>query len=330
MPTTKSPSNKPVELSAELVRDLVPTRGAHAHKWGVGGVLIVGGSPGYIGAPALAARAAGRSGAGIVTIASPRSTIGAIASIVPEATFIPLPEGDLGPGGERAADKIRESLDRYRAILVGTGLGKDEYATAVMNGLSGASTITRASGSVGFSVHRESTVQPTESSRTSIIGATQPTVIDADGLNWLAEQDGWESRFAPGSLVLTPHIGEMARLTNLDAEEILANPVEIAQTWAAKWKQTVVLKANTTVVSDGTTTRVSQPAPALATAGSGDVLAGSICAFLAQGLTAIDAASLAIYLGGAAATSLASRLSVIGVVASDLPDAIAEATAALI
>jgi NAD(P)H-hydrate epimerase len=326
MSRSKTSTSTAVTIDAGLVRDLVPVREAGAHKWGVGGLLIVGGSPGYVGAPALAALAAGRSGAGIITIASPRSSLGAIASIVPEATFLPLPEGDLGVGGERAAARIQETLERYRALVVGPGLGKDEYANAIMQGLTGASIASVTSKLVGFSSTRtvEATVTPSE--RRQILGGDIAAVIDADALNWLAAQDEWSKRFASGTLVLTPHVGEMARLTGLDSESILADPASVAAKFASEWQQTVVLKGGASVVTNGDIVRVASSGPtALATAGSGDVLAGSIGAFLAQGLAPIDAASLAVYLGTYAAEALSVRLSPLGVVASDLPVAIAEA-----
>lgn len=326
MSRPKNSAVSPVTINADLVRNLVPLRPAGAHKWGVGGLLIVGGSPGYVGAPALAALAAGRSGAGIITIASPRSSLGAIASIVPEATFLPLPEGDLGPGGERAASRIQETLERYKAMVVGPGLGKDEYADAIMQGLTGSSTAKASSSLVGFSSTRTVKTAEPEAERTAILGGATPAVIDADALNWLAAQDGWSKRFAPYTLVVTPHIGEMARLTGLEAEEILADAVGVASRFASEWQQTVVLKGGATVVTNGEVVRVAESNPAaLATAGSGDVLAGSIGALLAQGLAPIDAASLAVYLGTHAAETLSERLSPLGVIASDLPVAIAEA-----
>ena len=98
MSRAKSSGSTPVIIDAALARELVPVRTENAHKWGVGGLLIIGGAPGFVGAPALAALAAGRSGAGVATIASPRSLMTAMATIVPEASFLALPDGDLGPG----------------------------------------------------------------------------------------------------------------------------------------------------------------------------------------------------------------------------------------
>jgi NAD(P)H-hydrate epimerase len=320
----------PVTIDDALVRTLVPTRGEHSHKWGVGGVLIIGGSPGFIGAPALAAMGAGRSGAGIVSIASPRSAMGAIASIVPEASFMALPESDLGIGGDRAAERVRERLEKFKALVVGPGLGEDEYADAVMQGLTGW-TETRKVAHLGFSVGRPSADESEHSQRNAIIGGETPTVLDADGLNWLAKQgEDWADRFAPQSLVLTPHVGEMSRLTGLEADEIIADAPAIAQKFAAAWKQTVVLKGSPTVVSDGSRLYAAPSSPpSLATAGTGDVFAGSIGAFLAQGLAPIDAAVLATWLGVKAAEQLQGRFGTLGLIATDLPLGIAEQLASL-
>jgi len=182
---------------------------------------------------------------------------------------------------------------------------------------------------VGFATARGETTAPEPEARASIVGGAIPAVLDADALNWLAGESDWSERFAPNTLVLTPHAGEMARLTGLDTAEIVADPAAIASRFAREWRQTVVLKGGVSVIASGDTLRQIAAPPALATAGSGDVLAGSIGAFLAQGLDPVDAASLALYLGAQAAERLSEKLSPLGVVASDLPLAIAEALAAL-
>jgi NAD(P)H-hydrate epimerase len=155
-------------------------------------------------------------------------------------------------------------------------------------------------------------------------------VIDADGLNWLAKQDEWWKLLPEGRVVLTPHAAEMARLTGKEQEEINADPVAAAREAAAKWGQTVVLKGTKTIIAtaDGSITSIDMPL-SLATAGSGDVLCGSIGAFLAQGLSGADAAALAAFVGSRGAFRLAERFGTLGVVASDLPVAIAEELATL-
>ncbi|MEZ4505596.1 MAG: NAD(P)H-hydrate dehydratase [Thermomicrobiales bacterium] len=130
--------------------------------------------------------------------------------------------------------------------------------------------------------------------------------------------------------MLTPHVGELAALTIRHADVILADPASAAKDAAEAFGQVVVLKAGKAFISDGAVVRtVETAAPALATAGTGDVLAGSIAAFLAQGLEAVDAAALAVYAGTQAALRLTQELSSLGVVASDLPEAIARILAEL-
>jgi NAD(P)H-hydrate epimerase len=308
-----------------LAVSLLPVRELNAHKWSVGGVMVVGGSPGYIGAPAMAAMAAGRSGAGIVAIAAPRGAVPAIASIVPEASFLALPEGDVS---RQTAEKFRERFDKIKALVVGPGLGDDDYADTVMQILYGTKTSPVYS-PFGFAP-RASAPTAEDKAEETALGHGKSAVIDADGLNWLAKTEGWQKLLEPNTIVLTPHAGEMARLTGLDSSEITSDPITISQRFAEEWQQTVVLKGAPTVISNGSVTRVAASIePALATAGSGDVLSGSIAALLAQGLDAIDAATLAVHAGTAAAQSLSTRFGTLGLVATDLPAAIAEELARL-
>lgn len=336
--TTKSKAKAPVLATIDdaLALSLYPTRPEGAHKWSAGGVIIVGGSPGYVGAPALAGLGAARSGAGVVAIACPRSAIGAVAGIIPEAVFLPMPEGDLGAGGRKAVERIQERLEKARALVVGPGLGDDDYADAVMTALTAVTTPTAAARTFGFSAPRSdapatpAAAAGAKDSATAIIGKAHPTVLDADALNWLAKREEWWTTFTPFSCVLTPHPGEMARLLDVDVAAVTADPVATVAAAARKWQQVVVLKGAPTIVSDGERTLAAPSSPrALATAGSGDVLAGSIGGFLAQGLSAIDAAALAIWCGCDAATALSLEVGTLGILASDLPLAIAESLGAL-
>jgi NAD(P)H-hydrate epimerase len=159
---------------------------------------------------------------------------------------------------------------------------------------------------------------------------SRPVVIDADGLNWLAKQPEWWKVLPPGSAVLTPHVGELSRLLEIETDVILKNPQKYAEKAASAWNQIVVLKSGQTLATDGKRTVMAErETPALATAGSGDVFAGTIGALLAQGLAPLDAATLAIHLGTRAATELTAEFGESGVIATDLPDAIARATRAL-
>ncbi|CAN5667345.1 hypothetical protein BH23CHL5_BH23CHL5_03580 [soil metagenome] len=306
-------------INEQLALSLLPKRLAGAHKWSIGGVLIIGGAPGYIGAPALAARAAGRSGAGIVSVAASRTAVASIATLVPEATFVPLPDGETQSCADRANDLIGERLERCKAVVVGPGLSQDDQATALLAVLFGRNSRTHGA-SFGFG---SSALNRTDDRDGQLLGAEKPSVVDADALTWLSTQDSWWSSMERGTLVLTPHEGEMARLLDVSAAELSGSREELARQAAATWNQIVVLKGHQTVVTDGQFVRIGPLSPlSLATAGTGDVLAGSIGAFLAQGLSPLDAAALAIYLGCRAAEDLQATYGVLGVVAGDLPDAI--------
>ncbi len=309
-----------------MARDLLPERDLAAHKWGVGGVIVVAGSPAYPGAAMLASRAAGRAGAGIVHLATSRSVIGMIASGIPEVAYIPLPETESSSGARRATELIREHLDRTHALVIGPGLGADEASDTLLAslfGFGGRSEAVRRR--MGFGADTSASDSKEEVAAASIFSEGDASVVlDADGLNWLARQERWWESLPAQRLVLTPHPGEMARLLNRPVEEITADPVSITQEAASTWQQTVLLKGGNAVVSDGEITIVADLAAAsLATAGSGDVLAGVIGGLVAQTRSLLDSAALAIYVGPRAALRVEDRFGMLGVVASDLPDAIA-------
>ena len=297
----------------------LPTREVGAHKWGVGGVLILAGGPSYIGAAALTAMAAGRSGAGIVNLVVPRAMMGAIATIVPEVAFVALPDGDLSNVGRRLMDVLSPRAERCRAVVIGPGLGDDDYAAAIVQRVLGL-TAAHPTSRLGFgAVNRE-----TADDERSALDWDIPIVVDADGLNILAGIDEWWTRVPAMRLVLTPHVGEMSRLMSLQADEILADPVAVAESAARRFNQIICLKAGYSIVTDGNRTVVSEDAPAsLASAGTGDVLAGTIGALLAQGVAPLEAVGLATYVGCRAARRMEEQVGTLGLIASDLPPAIA-------
>lgn len=318
-------------IDEPYARELLPTRGAGTHKWEVGGVIVVAGSPPYPGAALLTSRAAGRSGAGIVLLATGRGVISTVASAIPEVAYIPLPETEASSGARRASESIREHLDRATAIVIGPGLGTDEASDNLLSnlfGFGGGSESVR--GRMGFGGD-EATARTREVASSTIFSDSDVNVVlDADGLNWLARQDRWWEKLPAQRVVLTPHPGEMSRLLDRPVEEIATDPVATAAEAAARWSQTVVLKGGNAVVSNGETTLVADLAAAsLATAGSGDVLAGVVGGLLAQTRSLLDSATLAIYVGPRAALRVEDRFGVLGVVASDLPDAIANELALL-
>jgi NAD(P)H-hydrate epimerase len=248
-----------------------------------------------------------------------------VVSLVPEVTIVILPEGESNSVAIRAGEAIGERLGRSAAMVVGPGLGNDAATAALLGTLFGFS---RVRGSIGFGT----TVRGLDTTvlEGTIAAAGRPVVVDADALTWLAEQERWWERVPAHLLVLTPHPGEMARLVDVGVDEIVANPAQIAREAATRWGQTVVLKGGRTVVAsaDGAIIAADAP-PSLATAGSGDVLCGSIGALLAQGLTGSDAAALAVYVGCRAAERVSAQYGTLGVVAGDLPRAIAAELRAL-
>jgi NAD(P)H-hydrate epimerase len=303
----------------------LPRRPFGAHKWGVGGLVIVAGAPGFAGAAALCAMAAGRAGVGIVNVAVPHGLGGTITALVPEAALVLLPAGDSPAGGRRAVELIEPKLAKSAALVVGPGLGQDEVADGLLGALFGFGG---ARGPIGFgSGSRGGGEVPAG----GLVGRQpKPVVIDADGLNWLAKQGRWWERLPSGQAVLTPHVGEMERLLGKPAPEIVADPLGTVREAAGRWRQTVVLKFGYTAVSDGERTLVADDAPrSLATAGTGDVFAGMLGAFLAQGVAPLAAAALAILVGMRAARRVETRTGVRGLVAGDLPPAIAEEVAHL-
>jgi NAD(P)H-hydrate epimerase len=305
----------------------LPRRSAGAHKWGVGGLLIVAGSPGYVGAAALCAMAAGRAGAGIVNCAVHRSLVTAIVGVVPEAGFTLLPEGDLGTTGKRVLDAIEKKAEKSAAFVVGPGLGDDDYARDLMIALLGLTEKSTFS-SLGFGIPRTQPGEATE--QHSLLAYDKPILVDADGLNALAKIDDWWTRLPEGRLVLTPHVGEFSRLMDMETRDVLADPERAAVSAARKFRQIVLLKGAPTIVTDGTAVYRASDAPAsLATGGSGDVLSGTIGALLAQGLSLVNAANLGVYAGTKAARRLEPELGTLGLVASDLPRAIAAELATL-
>jgi NAD(P)H-hydrate repair Nnr-like enzyme with NAD(P)H-hydrate dehydratase domain len=321
---------KQKEPTAELITEswaasVLPRRRAGAHKWSVGGIVVVAGSPPFAGAAALCCAAAGRSGAGIISAALPRSIVPVVVGLVPEVTVVILPEGESNSVAARAAEAIGERLERSAAMVVGPGLGDDAATAALLGTLFG---FIRVRDSIGFG-----TAAPGSEAvglEGTIAAAGKPVVVDADGLNWLAQQESWWERIPAELMVLTPHPGEMARLVGVDVDEIVENPEDAAGEAATRWRQTVVLKGGRTVVASagGAILAVDTP-PSLATAGSGDVLCGSIGGLLAQGLSGPDASALAAFVGCRAADRVSAQYGTLGIVAGDLPQAIAAELRAL-
>lgn len=316
--------------TAAEVAACLPARPLDAHKGSFGRALVIAGSVHYTGAAYLAAAAAYRSGTGLVTLALPASLQPIIASLLPEATFLPLAE-DQGVLASAAADEVRAVWADYDAVLLGPGLTTRPSAAAFVAELLG-----RADRSGHPDRHGQP--DPTgQSENHGQPGAGDPgfprrLVVDADGLNLVAGLGGI-SRHAegpaglpPGS-VLTPHPGEMARLTGRSAAEINADREVVAREAAATWGQIVVLKGAFTVIAapDGRVVINPFASPTLATAGTGDILAGLITGLLAQGMEPFEAAVAAAHVHGLAGRLAEEAIGRRGALAGDVLGRVAEA-----
>jgi hydroxyethylthiazole kinase-like uncharacterized protein yjeF len=280
-----------VSLTQGWVAERLPVRPSRAHKGTFGRLLIVAGSIEYAGAALLTGLGAIRAGVGLACLATPEAIGYRLMGLVPELTSMLLLEeapGLTAPGGWR---RLATEAPNYAALVIGPGLGRQP------------ATLRRARNFIGEVRH--------------------PAVVDADGLTALAEvQRWWEHLRAP--LVLTPHPGEFARLARLAEGGALADDDEqrtdAAREAAARWGQVVVLKGAHTVIASpsGEILRSEVATPALATAGSGDVLAGVIGAFLAGGLEPFDAAGCGVAVHAAAGLLAEQRIGRAGAVARDI------------
>ncbi len=293
----------------------LPKRPKDAHKGTFGKALIIAGSTNYVGAPRLCAEGAYRVGAGLVTLAVAEAVYPMLAAKVTEPTFLVLPHdlGALVPAGLRV---LEEPLRDYDALLVGPGLGRDSKTGEFLWELLGA----HESGS------RRTFAFDAPSSASDEPLRLPPTVIDADGLNLLSERHAWWKQL-PAQCIVTPHPGEMARLLDTDSGAVQEDRLKVAQRAATQWGCTVVLKGAHTVVAapDGATSVIPFANPLLASAGTGDVLAGAIVGCLAQGLASYEAAVCGAYLHGLAGELARVKLGDAGLLASDLLPLLPEA-----
>ncbi len=308
--------------TAEQVRSWLPARPRSAHKGTFGRALIVAGSVNYVGAASLAGAAATRVGTGLVTVSLPMPIQPAVAASLTEATYLLLPH-DMGVIAAGAVPVLRKSLQDYDALLLGPGLTQEKETVSFVHTFLGLEHAERK-GHIGF-------VSSGDSEQQEALDLP-PLIVDADGLNALAAADGWWNML-PSGTILTPHPGEMARLLGGDVTtgDIQADRNGVAQRTAAKWNAVVVLKGAFTVIAEPAGRVVVLPFanPALATAGSGDVLAGAIVGLRAQGMGAFEAAVAGAYLHGLAGELARAALGDMGVVAGDLPPRLPQALRAI-
>jgi NAD(P)H-hydrate epimerase len=269
-------------VDLEWVKQILPRRPRDAHKGTFGTAMIVAGSVNFTGAAYLAGKAAYLAGVGLVTLAVPAPLHAALAGQFPEATWLLLPDA-MGVINDDASEVIYANLGQATAILIGPGFGLEDETEKFLTRLL---TTKKQRGKIGFLPSNSQSISGTQS-----IVPLPPAVIDADGLKLLSRIPQWSSLF-PDPAVLTPHPGEMAILTGLEISEIQADRIQTAERFAAEWGHIVVLKgANTVIASPERGSAVVPVAtPALARAGTGDVLAGLIVGLRAQGVEAFEAA----------------------------------------
>ena len=266
-----------------------------SHKGDFGRVLIIGGSRGMIGAPALAASGALRAGAGLVKMALPKSIQLASAALEPCATSLALPDSAAGSFSASAIAKITAAAKDHNVLAVGPGLDK-------------SSALVKLLGAV-------------------IALKNKPVVIDADGLNNLCQIKDWPKK-ARARLVLTPHPGEAKRLwASLKKKSAWPKKrPDAALALAKSYGQIVVLKGAGTVVTDGARVYVNKTGnPGMATGGTGDVLTGVIAGLIGQGLDLFEAAVLGVYLHGRAGDLAAEMVGQVSLTAGDLLDVLPDA-----
>ena len=272
-------------LTHDKVLSMLPDRKHDAYKGDFGRVLLLCGSRGYTGAAALAAMGALRSGAGLVYLGVPECIYGIEAVKLTEPIVFPLPDND-GMLSEAAVVPVTELLPRMDAVLIGPGLGKSGGALAVLQAV--------------------------------MKHAACPTVVDADGINLLAEhKDILRGRTAP--TILTPHMGEFARIGGNIAVDRKTAAAEMAKDLQA----VIVLKGHGTVITDGISCYLNPTGnPGMAVGGSGDVLAGMIAGLVGQGLTPSAAAACAAWVHGAAGDACAAAMGQYGMLPTDMLDQI--------
>ena len=262
----------------------LPARLSDSHKGDYGRCLIIAGSVGYTGAPALAARAASKMGSGLVFLGVPGQIYDIMAVKLSEEMPFPLPDDKHGRLTVNAASEILRRADECDVCLIGPGLGQSEEITGLVTSV--------------------------------ILTVKKPVVLDADGLNAIALNPGVLND-AAGTLILTPHPGEFMRLGGgLTSGDRLSD----AQMFAHKHGCILVLKGHRTITAlpDGTAYVNTTGGPAMAKGGSGDVLAGMIASLIGQKLPVKDAVVTAIYLHGLAGDLCASELGEYSVLASDI------------
>ena len=264
----------------------IPKRDSNSHKGSFGKALAFVGSKGMAGAAILSGSAILKSGAGMATVAAPDSIIPSLAHHFPSVMTYPLPT-ENGELCENSAELIIEKSRDMNALLMGCGLGQSDITKKTVLSL--------------------------------IENIKIPMVIDADALNILAENiDALNSKKA--DVILTPHIKEFSRLSGYSISQIKENPLKLSTEFSKKYGVTLILKDAVTIIAHKGEKLIISPAEnsGMATAGSGDVLAGVVAGLLSQGIAPLTAAQLAVYIHSAAGRIAAEKIGEYGMTSTDI------------
>jgi NAD(P)H-hydrate epimerase len=276
-------------LTQEMITGAFQKRDAQSHKGTTGHLLVIGGSPGKTGAAIMTSQAAMRVGAGLVTLAIPKSLNVAVEAQLTEVMTEPLPENSDQTLGSSAHQKILRQLERKNVLAIGPGMGDSKPTRNLVRKLVQTSPV--------------------------------PVVIDADGLNALVGSLSFLKKLKV-PVVMTPHPGEMARLVGKTSSDVQEDRVGEARNFAGTHGVHLVLKGAKTVIAhpDGAVFVNPTGNPGMASGGMGDVLTGIIAGLMAQGVPVREAVNAGVYLHGCAADTLARSMGPMGFLASDLTD----------
>ena len=284
-------------LTHDEIRALLPERPAAGHKGTFGHLFVLAGSRGFSGAVKLTCNAAMRSGVGLVTAGAPAPLADVLGAGLVEPMLLPLPATDACTLAYQALEPIHDFIANKSAMVIGPGLSQNPATTHLVRRL--------------------------------VSECELPVLVDADGLNALAEKRARlaDRRTSVPDIVFTPHPGEMARLTGLTTSEVQAEREAVAVKYAVVWQVVVVLKGAGTVIAapDGRVTQCPLGNSGMATGGSGDVLSGIIGALLAQGISAYEAACIGVYVHSLAGDIAANKKTERALIASDIIDALPDA-----
>ncbi|MGE4283103.1 MAG: NAD(P)H-hydrate dehydratase [Clostridia bacterium] len=278
-------------IEEEYIKGLIPKRVANSNKGNYGRILIVAGSTGMTGAAALSGLAAVRAGSGLVTVAIPKSLNAIMEMKLTEVMTLPLKDDDRGVLASGSADDILSKMTKTDVLLYGPGLSVSDSIQGILETILKQSDI--------------------------------PVVIDADGINALSANIN-VLKECKCPIILTPHPGEMSRMTGIGIQDIQTRRIEIARSFAESWNVTVVLKGARTVIAhpDGEVFINRTGNSGMATGGTGDVLAGVIASLMGQGLSVRHAAEIGVYIHGVAGDIQCEIRGEYGMIASDLVDSL--------